>query len=1064
MEKRIYTCATAHLDTVWNWDLEHSISVGIYNTLVQNFRLFEQYPDYKFNFEGSYRYELMEEYYPALFQKLKEYIAAGRWNVTGSAYENGDVNVPSPEALFRNILYGNSYFERTFGKRSKEIYLPDCFGFGWALPSIIQHANLLGFTTQKLTWGSAYGIPFDIGRWYGVNGKFCYACTNPDAYVLTLNKVRDKKFFKKKLKENEAQSGLPWTFGFHGAGDQGGAPKEKSVQAVCADIATNPKSPVKVLSSASDDIYHDLNALNDAQKEALPTWKNELLMTNHAVGGYTSRAIGKRWNRRCEELADMAERSSVAASWLGGMEYPQKNLETAWKRTIAHQFHDDLPGTSLQTAYQRTWNDYVITMNQLENEYTHSVRTIAKEMDTDWVSGTAVIVNNSMEHARKGLVQCALDIGNAKSVKVLDQKGNEMPAQISQKDPGGPTILFVAEAEGLGYQVYDLLLSNDEPVKGVSPLSVTQQMLENEKYIVKLNSNADVCSIYDKELKQELLKEPMCFDLMDYYGSSSYPAWEIPYRDLSARPKGHPVKKSVEIYRDGNASVALAVRQTYENSRFKTIISLDNGGKLVGFETEIRWKNLKTLVKNKFSFTCGNPKATYDLGLGAIERGNNTKKLYEVPAQKWADLSTPSYGVTVISDSKYGWDKPDDHTLRLTAIHTPFKNFLPRSMQGMMDLGLNKYSYAIYSHSGAFHAESQQLARSFNQPLTCFVTSKHAGKLGSAFSFGSLNNPGVLLRCVKKAEDSDEIIVRFNEGLNQKAEKVRFTLGNGITAAREIFASEEPIGEANVVDGCLEFDIDPYDVKSFALTLQPAGVTVAPAEQQPIELEGNTALFLKQNNAPKQLLEAAQLRIPAELNPGTISYCGINFNLNSSTALACEGQKLQLAESWDKVYLLLTSMDGDKNALEFRVDNQVQKLYVPSMDERIGRWDFYSMDETAHIKKCRLAYEFTHAHDTEGNDVLAHQMYLYCCELELCGARTIQLPNDSGVYVFAATAVNGETPLKLGANLYDQAQSRPVHLDFTAKDVRLHRKSLRRYLMGMAPLVKRDEAGFPVSK
>ena len=161
-KKKIYTIATAHLDTVWSWDLEESIDKYIYDTLLDNFRLFEKYPDYVFNFEGSYRYELMDEYYPELFKKMTDYIEKGRWNVCGSAFENGDVNVPSPEALFRNILIGNSYFRNKFGKTSCDIYLPDCFGFGWALPSVMHHANLKGFTTQKLSWGSAYGVPFDL--------------------------------------------------------------------------------------------------------------------------------------------------------------------------------------------------------------------------------------------------------------------------------------------------------------------------------------------------------------------------------------------------------------------------------------------------------------------------------------------------------------------------------------------------------------------------------------------------------------------------------------------------------------------------------------------------------------------------------------------------------------------------------------------------------------------------------------------------------------------------------------------------------------------------------------
>ena len=103
-KKRIYTVATSHLDTIWSWDFETTVSKYIYDTLVDNIALFKKYPTYTFSFEGSYRYELMEEYYPELFEEMKGYIEQGRWNVCGSAFEDGDTSCPSPEALFRNIL------------------------------------------------------------------------------------------------------------------------------------------------------------------------------------------------------------------------------------------------------------------------------------------------------------------------------------------------------------------------------------------------------------------------------------------------------------------------------------------------------------------------------------------------------------------------------------------------------------------------------------------------------------------------------------------------------------------------------------------------------------------------------------------------------------------------------------------------------------------------------------------------------------------------------------------------------------------------------------------------
>ena len=272
-KKKIYTVATSHLDTIWSWDFETTVSKYIYDTLVDNFALFKKYPSYIFSFEGSYRYELMEEYYPELFEQMKEYIKQGRWHVTGSAFENGDTNCPSPEALFRNILIGNSYFDEKFGKRSCDIYLPDCFGFGWALPSIAHHANLKGFTTQKLAWGSAYGIPFDIGKWYGVDGNFIYASVNPHDYYYTLTKLRDWDFVTDKLKENE-KYGLDWTYMFHGIGDRGGAPEEKTVKFVDDEIKKNDSSDIEVVAASADQIYRDIESeLPQEVKDKLPEWK-----------------------------------------------------------------------------------------------------------------------------------------------------------------------------------------------------------------------------------------------------------------------------------------------------------------------------------------------------------------------------------------------------------------------------------------------------------------------------------------------------------------------------------------------------------------------------------------------------------------------------------------------------------------------------------------------------------------------------------------------------------------------------------------------------------------------
>ena len=232
-KKKIYAVATAHLDTVWRWNLATTIKEYLPNTLEQNFNLIEKYPNYRFNFEGAFRYALAEEYYPKHFEYLKELIKSGKWNVAGSSYENGDVNIPSPEALFRNIIYGNGYFKEKFGKESCDIFLPDCFGFGYALPSIMKHAGLKGFTTQKLSWGSAYGVPFDLGIWKGVDGSEVYACPNAKPYCYKFSgDIRGDISVIDKITQNAFESGIPQTLHLYGTGDYGGSPTEESVQAI----------------------------------------------------------------------------------------------------------------------------------------------------------------------------------------------------------------------------------------------------------------------------------------------------------------------------------------------------------------------------------------------------------------------------------------------------------------------------------------------------------------------------------------------------------------------------------------------------------------------------------------------------------------------------------------------------------------------------------------------------------------------------------------------------------------------------------------------------------------
>jgi len=181
-EKIFFLIPYSHLDTQWRWEFPTTIKKYIKRTLEKNIYLFEKYPEHRFNFTGAIRYAMMKEYYPDLFQKVKTYIHEGRWNFVGTCLDETDALIPSVESMIRNILYGDRWAKEELGKSSRDYVIPDCFGFPCNMPSVLRHCGIRGFSTQKLTWGSAVGIPFEIGIWKGPDGSELVCALNPGAY------------------------------------------------------------------------------------------------------------------------------------------------------------------------------------------------------------------------------------------------------------------------------------------------------------------------------------------------------------------------------------------------------------------------------------------------------------------------------------------------------------------------------------------------------------------------------------------------------------------------------------------------------------------------------------------------------------------------------------------------------------------------------------------------------------------------------------------------------------------------------------------------------------------
>ena len=432
---------------------------------------------------------------------------------------------------------------------------------------------------------------------------------------------------------------------------------------------------------------------------------------------------------------------------------------------------------------------------------------------------------------------------------------------------------------------------------------------------------------------------------------------------------------------------------------------------------EAEWRSKRHLAKEIFSFTAQSPVATYDLGLGAIKRGNMNEKLFEVPAQKWADISDESenFGVSVISECKYGWDKFDNNTLRLTLMHTPFKNYRVDSMQSMMELGLNRYSYAIYSHKGIVDHNTQTESRNFIMPMASFIVSKHSGELGSEYSFGALSG-NAILRAMKKAENSDEIIVRFGESEKKAQKDVTFSLGCKILSAREIYASEEHISDFSLTVGKLVFDLKPYEIKSFALKVKKTELEID--TKSPLSIIGNVNAF-STNAHPSGDLHIINKTIPCEITPEKISSGGVEFVLpKNNKAMLCGGQSILLPTGTNKVHLLVASLSSDKFV---KINGRAYK--INDITEYYAGWDLYDFKEVAYTKSGKLGYEFTHSH-TEQGDAQCEQLFFWHIEVDTDGANVIRFPVDSSILVISAVADSDTTECKIACDLYDKIEGR----------------------------------------
>ena len=1004
---KAYMVADAHLDTQWNWDIQTTIKEYVWNTLNQNLFLLNQYPDYIFNFEGGVKYAWMKEYYPREYELMKAFVKAGRWHVSGASWDATDTLVPSIESFIRNIMLGQEFYRKELGVESTDIFLPDCFGFGWTLPTVAAHCGLIGFSSQKLDWRNNpfYGKskhPFTDVLWKGVEGESVMLAHGYDYGRRWDNEdLSENKY----LMELSRCTPLNTVYRYYGTGDVGGSPTIASVASVEKGIKGD--GPLKIISATSDQLFKDYQPY-DAHSE-LPVFDGELLMDVHGTGCYTSQAAMKLYNRQNELLGDAAERASVAAALLGTAEYPGKSLTESWQRFIFHQFHDDLTGTSIPRAYEFSWNDELLSLKQFSGILTHAVGSVAGKLDTR-VKGIPVVLYNASGFKAADVVTMEVKAPRfPKGVAVYNEQGKQVASQLVSYTDGKVRLLVEATVPANGYAVYDVRLSGEG--RKVSAVEATS--IENSLYKLTLNENGDITSLLDKKNNKELVKAGKAIRLALFTENESFewPAWEILKKTVDATPISITEDVKMTLCENGALRKTLCVEKRHGDSFFRQYIHLYEGilAHRIDFTNEVDWQSANALLKAEFPLNLNNEKATYDLGVGSVQRGNNSLTAYEVYAQYWADLTDAngSYGVSIMNDSKYGWDKPDNNTLRLTLLHTP-KTKSNYAYQDRQDFGRHTFTYSLVGHTGALDVvRTRENAELLNQRIKAFAVGKHRGELGKSYSLAFSDNRNVLIKALKKAESSDEYVVRVYEAGGKQAQKASIVFADNLVAAVEADGTEKTIGKAAFSGNRLEVSVNPNGIKTYKVRF--ASNKKVQTVARPLPLAYDKKCFSWNEFKAAADFEAGY-SYAAELIPTEMNVNGVPFKLETREELngmACKGNVLKLPAdcAYNRLYILAAAAsDKDVKGI-FRTGKSVQEIIVPSYTGFIGQWGHTGHTE-GYLKDAEVAYVGTHRHSGEGDQPYEFT-YMFKFAIDLPEKATeVVLPDNKDIVIFAATLTN----------------------------------------------------------
>lgn len=857
----------AHIDLAWLWQFKETVrkSARSFSTALN---LIKAYPEFKFIQSQPKLYQYIEECFPELFEKIKLEVKNNNWQVEGGMWVEADTNLISGESLVRQFLYGKKYIKDNFNEESKVLWLPDVFGYTASLPQIMKKAEVDYFMTSKISWNDTNDFPYSIFNWVGIDGSEVLTHVPRVILPYTYNGEVDAAKIKEietNYKEQKEENVFEYKFGdssnyfkqdrvipdqnliyIYGYGDGGGGVTEEFIEKLkrFKDLPGLPDIDF----SQPREYFARIDQERSQKDISYPDWRGELYLEYHR-GTYTSQAKIKLKNRRLEEKIKKAEILNTVYQT-----DCQEDLKKLWQDILSNQFHDILPGTSIKEVYQDVEEIYKEVESKLDKIIDNNLdqALILKEDNLisveDDVADKAeyFLVWNSLARKRNSYLEidcCDLDFNIEAGVQVKSLPEEEALKFSFQQniDSEGILKIYLEEFPALSAKIIKIEAAKGDISKGkklnfremtYSSSRLQEELLEieNQYYRLQFAADGSITSIYDRKLERELIESGKKANQLQFFTDKPprYDAWEIEADFADKEIKNELELEDLTVEED-NLEKRVTINWKFRDSTIKQEIILLKDKKRIDFDCEINWLEREILVKTAFPVDILNDQASYEIAFGQIKRpttNNNDyeKAQFEVPAHRWADLSESGFGVSLLNDSKYGYDIKNN-LMRLTLLKS--SNYPDPDA----DYGKHQFRYSLYSHNGLLR-ESNTLkeAEDINEKLLI----KKLENLKN-FSFNSQKKQlfksiaeiiagKSRISAVKNSEEDKAVILRLYEPYGGRDQvKIKIADFFKIKEVEEVNLLENSLGKNNDIElnnNILSFKMKRFEIKTLKLYLK----------------------------------------------------------------------------------------------------------------------------------------------------------------------------------------------------------------------------------------------------